>query len=44
MIRIQLDDATRSELQALRRTALAPAARDRLEMVLLSEAGWSCSL
>jgi len=41
VIRIQLDDATRSELQALRRTALAPAARDRLEMVLLSEAGWS---
>jgi hypothetical protein len=41
MIRIQLDDATRSELQSLRRTALPPAARDRLEMVLLSEAGWS---
>jgi putative transposase len=36
MIRIQLDDAARSELQALRRTA-----RDRLEMVLLSAAGWS---
>lgn len=41
MIRIQLDDATRSELQSLRRTSLPPAARDRLEMVLLSEAGWS---
>ena len=41
MIRIRLDDVTRSELQALRRTALPPAARDRLEMVLLSEAGWS---
>jgi transposase len=41
MIRIQLNDATRCELQALRRTALGPAARDRLEMVLLSEAGWS---
>ena len=41
MIRIQLDDATRSELQALRRTALPPAARDRLEMVLLADAGWS---
>jgi putative transposase len=41
MIRILLDDATRSELQALRRSALPPAARDRLEMVLLSEAGWS---
>src|SRR5262245_27120445 len=41
MIRIQLDDATRSELQALRRTALPAVARDRLEMVLLSQAGWS---
>jgi putative transposase len=41
MIRIQLNDATRSELQALRRTALPPTARDRLEMVFLSEAGWS---
>jgi transposase len=41
MIRIQLDDATRSELQSLRRTALPPVARDRLEMILLSEAGWS---
>src|SRR5262245_32787479 len=41
MIRIQLDDALRSELQALRRTALPPTVRDRLEMVLLSEAGWS---
>src|SRR5262249_45679997 len=41
MIRIQLDDTTRSDLQALRRTALPPATRDRLEMVLLSEAGWS---
>jgi len=41
MIRIQLDDAARSELQALRRTPLAPVVRDRLEMVLLSEAGWS---
>jgi transposase len=41
MIRIQLDDTTRSELQALRRTALPPTARDRLEMVLLAEAGWS---
>ena len=41
MIRIQLDDSSRSELQALRRTALPPTARDRLEVVLLSEAGWS---
>ena len=41
MIRIQLNDAPRGELRALRRTALPPAARDRLEMVALSAAGWS---
>src|SRR5262249_32928926 len=41
MIRIQLDDATPPQLQAPRRTAWPPPARDRLEMVLLSEAGWS---
>jgi transposase len=41
MIHIQLDDATRAELQSLRRTALAPAVRDRLEMLFLSEGGWS---
>jgi hypothetical protein len=41
MIRIPLDDATRDELQALRRTALPPRVRDRIEMVTLSDAGWS---
>jgi putative transposase len=41
MIRIQLDDASRAELQSLRRTELAPVARDRLEMLFLSAAGWS---
>lgn len=41
MLRIQLDDATRAELQALRRTDLPALARDRLEMVFLSAAGWS---
>jgi putative transposase len=41
MLRIQLDDVARADLQALRRTDLAPASRDRLEMVLLSDAGWS---
>src|SRR5262249_59978361 len=41
MIRIQLDAATRTELQRLRHTDLSPTARDRLEMVLLSDAGWS---
>ena len=41
MIRTQLDDATRDELQALRRKALPPKVRDRIEMVTLSDAGWS---
>src|SRR3954449_6583066 len=41
MIRTRLDDATRGELQALRRKALPPKVRDRIEMVLLSDAGWS---
>ncbi len=41
MLRIQLDDATRTALHALRHTDLSPSARDRLEMVLLADAGWS---
>src|SRR4051794_24455254 len=41
MIRTKLDDATREQLQALRRKPLPPRVRDRLEMVLLSDAGWS---
>jgi hypothetical protein len=41
MIRIQLDVATRSELNALRRTDLPALARDRIEMAFLSDAGWS---
>src|SRR5262245_10317399 len=41
MIHIQLDDATRADLQALRCTAVAAAVRDRLEMLLLSDAGWA---
>jgi len=41
MIHIRFDDATRAELQSLRRTELPPAARDRLEMLCLSDAGWS---
>jgi transposase len=41
MIRTQLDDATRDELQGLRRTALSPKVRDRLDAVFLSDAGWS---
>ncbi|HEY1418847.1 MAG TPA: helix-turn-helix domain-containing protein, partial [Myxococcaceae bacterium] len=41
MIRITLDDATRDELRALRRTESAPKVRDRIEMVTLSDAGWS---
>lgn len=41
MIRIHLDEATRGQLQALRRHDLPAKVRDRLEMVLLSAAGWS---
>src|SRR5262245_10653067 len=41
MIRIHLDDATRSDLNALRRIDLPAPARDRIEMVALSDAGWS---
>jgi putative transposase len=41
MIRITMDDATRDELRALRRTNLPPKVRDRIEMVTLSDAGWS---
>ena len=40
MIRIQLDTTTRDELQAMRRQDLPAKARDRLEMVLLADAGW----
>jgi transposase len=40
MLRITLDETTRSDLLALRRADLPPVARDRLEMVLLSAAGW----
>ena len=41
MLRIHLTDTQRSELQALRRTDLPAIPRDRLEMVFLSDAGWS---
>jgi hypothetical protein len=41
MIRIHLDDATRDELQAMRQKALPLKVRDRIEMVTLSDAGWS---
>jgi transposase len=41
MILIQLDDATRDELQSLRRQQLPPRARDRLEMVTLSSVAWA---
>jgi putative transposase len=41
MIRIHLDDATRRELNALRRSDLPATARDRSEMVPPSDAGWS---
>ena len=41
MLRTSLTDSQRSELQTLRRTDLPAVARDRLEMVLMSAAGWS---
>jgi putative transposase len=41
MLRTSLSDSHRTELQALRRTDLPAVSRDRLEMVLLSAAGWS---
>jgi putative transposase len=41
MIRIMLDDPTRTELRGLRRTGLPPGVRERIEMVTLSDAGWS---
>jgi transposase len=40
MIRIRLDEATRDRLRAMRRQDLPAEARDRLEMVLLADAGW----
>ncbi|HEY2155769.1 MAG TPA: helix-turn-helix domain-containing protein, partial [Isosphaeraceae bacterium] len=40
MIRTILDDVTRDELLALRRTEQSPKVRDRIEMVTLSDAGW----
>jgi transposase len=41
MIRISLTDTTRDEVQSLRRTDLPATVRDRVEMVLSSDAGWS---
>src|SRR6478736_10551108 len=41
MLRTSLTDAQRTELQSLRRTDLPAVSRDRLEMVLMSAAGWS---
>jgi putative transposase len=41
MIRTKIDDPTRDRLQALRRNCLPAKVRDRIEMVTLSDAGWS---
>lgn len=42
MMRLELTEGERAAVRALRRDpALAPAERDRVEMVLLSDAGWS---
>lgn len=41
MIRIHLDDTTRDQLRSLRRKALPPKVRDRIEMLSHADAGWS---
>jgi transposase len=41
MIRVSLTDTTQGELHALRRTDLPAKVRDRVEMVLSADAGWS---
>lgn len=41
MLRTSLSDSQQVELQTLRRTDLPAVSRDRLEMVLMSSAGWS---
>ena len=42
MIRLTLSESQRAAVQALRRDrSLAPVERDRVEMVLLSDTGWS---
>src|SRR4051794_28224750 len=41
MLRTQFSDSQRSELQSLRQAALPAVTRTRLEMVFLSDAGWS---
>src|SRR3954447_2482345 len=41
MLRTSLTNSQRAELQALRHTDLPAVSRDRLEMVLMSAAGWS---
>src|SRR5512135_1318099 len=43
MIRIQLDPTTRDDLQQMRRQDLPAKVRDRLEMVLLADAGWAAA-
>ena len=41
MIQIHLDETTLDQLRDLRRTDLPPKVRDRVEMLTLSDAGWS---
>jgi transposase len=43
MIRIQLSQTSRDELQQMRREDLPAKVRDRLEMVLLADAGWTAA-
>ena len=44
MLRIHLTDDQRTELRALRQTNLSAIARTRLEMVFLSDTGWSAPI
>ncbi|WP_202947374.1 helix-turn-helix domain-containing protein, partial [Zavarzinella formosa] len=41
MLHLHLTDTQRVELQALRRANLPAVSRNRLEMILLFDAGWS---
>ena len=43
MIRIQLSQTIHDELQLMRRQDLPAKVRDRLEMVLLADAGWTAA-
>ncbi len=41
MVRIHLDDASHEQLRSLRRKPLMPKVRERIEMLILGDVGWS---